>query len=550
MIRKLPPELIREIAAGEVINTPADVVKELLENALDAKASRLELQLLDGGITGIELRDNGQGIAKEELPLAIEAHSTSKLESIDNISTLGFRGEGLYAIRYAAKLALTSRPHKQLGGAILTAYENSIDLQDTPARAGTVAKVTQLFNHLPARLNTLDTPTSELKKILNIVNRYLLHHPQISLKFTSDDEERWSYAGDGFREAIKFVWGNVTANRLLDLQKQQDNYLIAGLLSRPELSRARRDRLFLAVNGRPVEWPEEFLRSILAAYKELLPANLFPVGVINLTVPPNEVLVNTSPDKSQVRFLARKEVSRFLEVAIKEILNSHPLARALPELRTAEVISQAPKHSFPQLQHIGTYRELYLLAEAESQLWMVDQHAAHERVLYEELQQRYQIEEPIVLEAPELINLTPEEITSYNERSSKLSEFGLNLEPFGKDIFRLSTVPALLAGHPTLVIDVLKGTLEHSSAEEAWRKILARLACLPAIRAGHYLSKTSAQALLDALRDCEIPWSCPHGRPTALVLNELELARCFGRRGIRSITSPLYSSNLYASNVS
>ena len=541
MIRKLPIDLIREIAAGEVISSPIDIVKELLENALDANASRLELQLLDGGITHIELKDNGEGIPKDELPLAVETHSTSKLERIDKISTLGFRGEGLYAIRYAAKLSLTSRPAKQLGGAILTAHEDSVDLQEVPAPTGTIATVTHLFNHLPARLSTLDTPASETKKILNLLSRYLLHHPNLNFKLYTDNEERWSYAGSDFRGAVKFIWGGVTANRLLDLDAKQDAYSISGLLSRPELSRARCDRLFLAVNNRPVEWPEELLRAILVAYKELLPANLYPVGVVNLIVPANEVLVNTTPDKSRVSFLFRKEVVNFAEIAIRQLLSTHPLARALPELHSAEVISQAPQHSFPALKHIGTYRGLYLLAESESQLWMVDQHAAHERILYEELQQRYQVEEPVVLEVPELISLTPEEIASYHERSQRLSEFGLTLEPFGKDIFRLSTIPALLAGHNALVADIIKGTLGQSSAEEAWRKVLARLACLPAIRAGHYLSEATAQALLDALGKCQIPWSCPHGRPTALILSELELARRFGRRGIRSTLSPVYS---------
>jgi DNA mismatch repair protein MutL len=534
MIRKLAPELIREIAVGEVIGAPVDVLKELLENALDAGATRLTVELDGGGIEKIAVSDNGVGIPKDELPLAAEAHSTSKLTSLTAICTLGFRGEGLYAIRYAARLSLTSRPAEQLGGATLVVQGDDLDITDHPAPAGTKAEVTHLFAYLPARRQGLGSPAQESKKVLALTGRYLLHHPQLSLKLRSDGEESLSYAGGGTLEAIKFLWGTVTANRLLSLEAGRDGMRLNGLLSRPELTRPRRDRLLLAVNGRPVTWPPELLRALQQAYRELLPGGHYPVGALNLELPAARLLVNTAPDKSRVRLLDEAEVAILLKESVEEMLAGHPLAVLAPESRPFEGMDSAPRHRFPALRHLGTYRGLYLLAEADGQLWIVDQHAAHERILFEELAQRYREEPPLELPSPELLPLTLEEAASYQEREAELAGFGLRLEPFGGGRWRLRTVPAFLTGRLELAAEVVKGALGYSSADEAWRKVLARLACLPAIKAGHRLAHADAQILLDALQACETPWACPHGRPTALVISELELARKFGRRGVRA----------------
>ena len=533
-IRQLPPELVREIAAGEVVTAPVDVLKELLENALDAGATRLVVGLEDGGVRRITVRDNGAGIPATELPLAVNAHSTSKLASLTAIRTLGFRGEGLYAVRHAATLSLTSRPNGQLGGVTLVAEGDAVKTHQHPAPNGTCAEVTGLFARLPARLGALESPAAESKRAVTLLNRYLLHHPGLQLSLETDGEPRWSYAGGSFLGAAKFVWGPVTANRLLPLEHRTGAYRLSGLLSRPELTRPRRDRLLLAVNGRPVEWDDGLLKAVLTSYKELLPAGHHPVGVINLEVPPETVLVNTSPDKARVRFLQLGTVAAFVQEAVAAALSTVSLAPALPDFSVAQGVTAAPRHTFPALTYLGRYRELYLLAEGAAQLWVVDQHAAHERILFEDLEQRYRHEPPVELPHAELLPLTPEDEATYLARQTELAVKGLVLEPFGGGRWRVRTVPAFLLGHPELLAGVVTDALGRGSAEEAWRAVLGRLACLPALKAGHALGFDDAQTLLDTLRACETPWACPHGRPTALVLSELELARKFGRRSVRA----------------
>jgi DNA mismatch repair protein MutL len=537
MIRRLPPELVREIAAGEVITSPVDVVKELLENALDAGATRLEIDLIAGGTQGITVTDNGSGIARDELLLAVQAHSTSKLESLTSIHTFGFRGEGLHAIRHAARLELTSRTADQLGGATLSVEGDDEALREHPAPRGTRVRVVRLFARLPARRQALDSEASEGKKVLSLVGRYLLHHPSLGIRLAMDGEERLSHAGGSTRDVVKLLWGVVTANRLLPVEVTRDSLRVTGLLSRPELTRPRRDRLHLAVNGRPVEWPEALLRGILQAYRELLPGGYYPVGVLDLIMPPEEILVNTAPDKTRVRFLQEAQIVSFLQQAVTASLSVHPLSPALPELRPFEGVAPAPRHTFPALAYLGSYRDLYLLAEAQGQLWVVDQHAAHERILFEELEQRYRSEPPVELANAELLTLTPEEGMAYLEQQEDLAVLGLVLEPFGSSVWRLRRIPAFLAGHADLLPEVVKGVLNKASAFDAWRTTLARLACLPAVKAGHKLKPVSAQALLDTLGRCHTPWVCPHGRPTALVLDELDLARRFGRRSARAVSS-------------
>lgn len=563
MIRLLPEEVLREIAAGEVVFSVADAVRELLENSLDAGATRVRVGLWEGGLKRLLVWDNGEGIPKEELPLAVERHTTSKLERLDRIQTLGFRGEGLYALRQAGRLRLTSRPKDQLGAATVEAFLDEVRFYTHPGPPGTEAELKDLFLHLPARRLGL-SPKEEERKALSLLFRYLLHHPHLALGVHTDGEVRFAYPGGGFLEAAKSVWGPVVANRLLRVEHRQGPYALEGLLSRPELARPRRDRLFLAVNGRPVEWPEGLLRAVLSAYRELLPKNSFPVGVLNLSVPPEEVLVHTAPEKARIRFL--KDPSPFVEEAVRKALSSLPLARSLPDRSFGLSPAAAfQKERALRLTYLGQFRKAYLLAEGEGTLFIVDQHAAHERVIYEELLKRFRAEPPVELSAPLVVGLSPEEEARLKEGWEAVLALGFGLEAFGEGrvlleggrlylvrrapAFLLLLSPGPLGGNERtfafFVEEALKEVLRASygaPAEkptggplEALKRVAARMACLPAIKAGHPLAQAPAQALLDALMACETPWVCPHGRPTALALSEEELVRRFGRRSVRMV---------------
>ncbi len=533
MIRRLPEDLVREIAAGEVITRPADVLKELLENALDAGATRIEVEVRGGGIERIRVADDGVGIPEGELELALARHATSKLDDLSRIATLGFRGEGLFALRQAARVRLTSRPRNQLGGATVIAEGDRLERFLHPAPPGTEVEVTRLFARLPARRAALEGPAAEGRHLLTLFFRYLLHHPGVRFKLVWDGEDRLVFGGGGPLAAVRAVWGEVVANRLLPLGFEEGRYRVEGVLSRPELARPRRDRLLLAVNGRPVAWPGGLLRAVVEAYRELLPTGQYPLGVVNLSLPVEEVLVNTDPRKDRVRLLNPDAVAAFLARAVAAALAAEPLAPALPEPRVLAGAAPAAAGRFPRLRYLGTFRSLYLLAEAGDTLWVVDQHAAHERVIFEELLRRYRNEPPVELAEPLVLALDRERLAAFYAREEALSAMGFGLEPFGERHLRVRRVPAVLLLAPERLAEHVEEVLAGASLKRAVRGILGRIACLPAVKAGHRLGRASAQALLDALAACETPWVCPHGRPTALVFSELELARRFGRRGAR-----------------
>jgi DNA mismatch repair protein MutL len=530
-IRVLPLEVQREIAAGEVITRPADALKELLENALDAGATRLEISLEDGGIAVLSVTDDGAGIAADDLPLAPQRFATSKLQgALETVSTLGFRGEALWSIAFAARLRVTSRPRHQLGGVRLSAHRDQYSVESVACAAGTTVEVLGLFADLPARRGALESPALETRRCLQVVHRYALHHPGVAWRVTVDNDVRFQHASGDLRSGVASVYGAMTANRLLDVR----GHGVEGVVSRPELTRPRRDRMFLAVNGRPVELEDGVGNAALRAFGTLLPRGHAVSMVLNLTVEPGLVNQNVHPGKLRVAFLEPKRLEDAVFEAVRASLAGQPsLVRDAPEPRAVSIPEPSVPSSLPALRFIGAYRGAYLIAEGDGDLWLFDQHAAHERVIFEELERAFD-GASLELTRPELVTLSGAQEALLEGSREALEAFGLHLEPFGGGLHRVTRVPLALGGVvPEVLVPELVGNA--LSGRDPRREVLARFACLPAMKAGHRLSRANADALLEALRACAAPFTCPHGRPTALRLTEREVAHAFGRRGVRDL---------------
>jgi len=539
MIRRLPEELIRRLTAGEVIARPEDVVRELVENAIDAGASEISVEIQGGGFARVRVRDDGVGIPREELALALERHTTSKVTRLEEVRTLGFRGEALFALRTVARVRLTSRPKDQLGGATVVAEGERVEVFEHAAPAGTEVEVSRLFARMPKRKSALGPEAAEGRRALSRAERYLLHYPGLRFYLSLEGELRQSYPGGSFKDAVRAVWGNLAAERMVEVSHAEGEMRVEGVISRPELSRPRRDRLLLAVNGRPVAFSERLFKAVLEAYRELLAKGQVPMGVLNLTLPPEWVVPNADARKERVLLLEEERVAAFLERAVAEALAAHPLARPLPLKEERPEVHLPREAREVGFRLLGSFRDLYLLVERGDELLLIDQHAAHERVIFEELVARFEAEPPAELESPEIVALSPEEERGYLEREAELLELGLLLEPFGPGRWRVRAVPApfLLAGEQLLAL--VRELVVAERPREVARRILGRLACLPAVRAGHRLSRERAEELVRALFATRTPWVCPHGRPTMLALSEAELARRFGRRSPRQeVTRP------------
>lgn len=535
-IHVLPPHVARLIAAGEVVSRPLDVVRELIENALDAGATRLEVDLEGGGLGLVRVRDNGSGIPAASAGLAARRHATSKLApdaaSVDAVTTLGFRGEALWAAAQAGEVQLVTRPAAQVGACEVRACGDEVLVSRTSAPAGTTVTVRKLFAALPGRLRTQAPAAAEVREVTALLGRYVLHHPGLYWRLCVDGDVRLTHAPGDHRGAVASVYGPLSANRVLTVMADG----VRGVVSRPELTRARRDRMHFSVNGRPVLAPPELERAVIEGFAELLPAGAAPLCVLDLTVAPEDHNPNVHPAKQVVALADLPGVAARVRSAVAAALAAHPLARAAPALiPPAESASAvAASGSFPALTLLGVYQELYLLAQGEGDLWIVDAHAAHERALFEHLTRTLEAEPPAELPEPELLHLTPEQTARLHERAAALQGWGLTLEDFGAGLARLRTVPATLAalGVPHLHEQIVEAALgDHPDPR---RDVLARLACAPALKAG-MLDHARGEAVLRALGACEHPWACPHGRPTVLRLSERDLAHSFGRRGVRDV---------------
>ncbi len=583
-IRRLPSIVIDRIAAGEVIESPSSVVKELAENALDAGATRLRVETAGGGLDLLVVEDNGSGIVFDELPDAIERHATSKigsLEDIESILSYGFRGEALASIASVSLLEIQSRPPDEAVGGVLESRAGTVTRHERSAGGpGTVIRVRDLFFATPARKKFIKSEKAENLKIFRELRKIALASPGIEIHYVRDGQEHLHYpARASLKERILDVFPGEAADRWLPVEAAHDGVQLSGFISTPDAVRSNRDNQLTFVNGRCIEF--KYLSYLLKkGYGDLIPHGMHPSAVLFFTIPPDLIDVNVHPAKKEIRFLDENRIQGLTIRAVQRALSSGPVIfsqqtldrnfKEVPGPRVSEPASwnsgearseeislleparhirveethsaaielrrdpQKPVIDLPHfLRQMGVIFGTYILAEAEDGLYLIDQHTAHERVNYEK--KRRQLAElrgkrqPLLHAA--VVRLSPDEMHAMETHGGALLEAGFLVEPIGRDSCAVREVPAYMdAGEEG---DVLRHTLQRVLDGEQTIHIFDEYAAMKACKAsikrndsvgGHVLAD-----ILKDLMECDDPTRCPHGRPTMVKISREAMDRLFMR---------------------
>ncbi len=582
-IRRLPPTLVNRIAAGEVVERPASVVKELVENAVDAGATRVQIDLTDGGRTLIRVRDDGHGMAREALPLAVERHATSKLDGDDllHLRYLGFRGEALPSIAAVSRLTLVSRTAVAEHAWQLDVEAGELgEPKPAAAACGTEVIVRDLFAATPARLKFLRSERAELQAVGEVVRRLAVAHPEVALRLRHGDRSLFEVEAADRAGRARAVVGSALADAL-HVVGERDDVMLEAFCALPTASARTQRQQFLVVNGRPVG--DRMLAGALrGAYQDLVPNDRHAVAVLHLELAPEAVDVNVHPAKAEVRFREPGAVRGLLVGAVKRALGEHgqrtarmvsraalgafrgaaaaPSGRSMPWAAPAstqlglaeprsgfadgtpqptadEPATDAPAPEAPPLGHArAQIHGTYIVAEAADGLVLVDMHAAHERIVYERLKAGLAAGVPRqALLLPVVVELAQDEIERVLAAGDELVRLGLEVERFGKAALLVRAVPAPLGevDAERLVRDLAAELADGGGAgplEEPLLRLAARMACHGSVRGGQRLMPDAMNALLRAMEATPNSGQCNHGRPTYVWLRNSDLERLFGRR--------------------
>ncbi|TAN34365.1 DNA mismatch repair endonuclease MutL [bacterium] len=547
-IHLLAPEVADAIAAGEVIERPASVVKELVENALDAEARRISVDVRGAGRTSIRVSDDGAGIAAGELALAFVRHATSKVAKLSDltaIASLGFRGEALASIAAVADVEAASA-----GANIRIRAGEVIEQGSGPLLPGMTLEVRDLFANVPARLKFLKSDATEVAAIKDVVSALALLHPHVRFHLTVEGRVAVSSPGDGDRRrAIAAVYGAPAAAEMLEMVGMP---LVTGMVSQPRLSRGSRDGMVLAVNGRPIS-SRALVYALEECYQGRLERGRHPLAVIDIGIDHELVDVNVHPAKREVRFREEGAVFSALQRAVRAALDgSEPyryrpaeaapaaaIGAPFPQLTLHEAVTAlaaaAPIDRAVQggvLRPIGQVGPGYLVAEGPHGLVLVDQHAAHERVLYNRLRERLRAGRgpSQALLIPQAVDVDPALLAAAVDHRADLASLGLEYEEFGPRSLRITAVPVEMpAGRATAAVQETLAALAENRGDGALENAAAALACHSAVRFGDVLDTAEQRRLLADLETAEDSVTCPHGRPTRLLVEWQELTRHFRR---------------------
>jgi DNA mismatch repair protein MutL len=553
LIHVLDKQTIGQIAAGEVVERPLSVVKELVENAIDAGATRLEVRVEEGGIALVEVSDDGSGIAAADLPLAVRRHATSKLSDaadLESIDTLGFRGEGLASIAAVAHLEIVSRePHAQIGARILAHAERSDAVEPAACPIGTTVRVRDLFSNVPVRREYMRSPSVEFNRISGWLSTFALCYPGITFALAHDGKDVWVMpAGTNVEDRLAMVFGKAAAQTLLPIDSRCAPELqgtLSGYISAPGNDRPDRRMQLLFVNGR-------LLRSTLlagawtAGYSTFAMAGRQPYGVLFLTLPADHVDANVHPTKSDVRLRYGHHVVNCVKRAIASTLRNHATGR----FRDAVTISAAPQSIDAGLARLQTLFEdspnrpaaqdglrvlaqldnTFIVATDGTALVLVDQHAAHERIAYERI--LASAEKCISREAllvPVTFELDAVQSAALDRTLEILREGGLEIEHFGERAYRIVSTPGAYGARAFDINGFLSDLTDEPKQRDVRERVWASMACHSVTRAGERLDFSEMHALVAGLQQCENPMHCPHGRPTIVRMDSEAIQRLFRR---------------------
>lgn len=578
-IKILSQNVASKIAAGEVVERPLSVVKELMENAIDAQADEIRIRIENAGQSLIQVEDNGVGIPQAEAGLALQRYATSKISEIDDlerIKTLGFRGEALASIAAVSRFGLFTRSGLESVGVQLTS-EGGETVHQEPAglKEGTRIVVEDLFFNVPARRKFLKSEQTERRNIIDLVSRYALFYTGIRFHLQMEGKEVLATNGNGDRrEVLARIYDLQTARAMLELKVVDDFLGIDGFISPTGISRSNRKEIFFFINGRLIS-DTALVSAVTQAYQNLLMVGRYPLAMISLTIDPAEVDVNVHPTKAEVRFrepgrifsllhsAVRKTVSAFSDVlrlsptfwsgsssgtaqidpawsfvaqAGAALPESQPFPPSAPE--EASVQGDEPTlMRVPLLRLVGQIGRTYLVAEGPDGLYLIDQHAAHERVLFERFRslhaqnQSQYLLEPVVVEIPGRLDKDLE------NQVETLNHLGFKAENFGPSTYRITAIPLVISHFEPA--EAFLSALEEDEEDESLvesaleDKLITRICKRVAVKGGQVLSNEEQERLIRDLENCQSPRTCPHGRPTMIHLSVDLLERQFGRRGSR-----------------
>ncbi|HEY5036834.1 MAG TPA: DNA mismatch repair endonuclease MutL [Chthoniobacterales bacterium] len=580
-IQLLSDTLASQVAAGEVIERPASVVKELVENSIDAEARAIEVLIRRGGISLIRVTDDGTGMDRDDAILCLERHATSKIRTaadLANIGTLGFRGEALPSVASVSRFRLTTREKEAIAGTEIIVSGGRIEtVRDGGEAPGTQIEVRSLFFNLPARRKFLRSENTETRNIEHQLNLQAIAHPAIAFSFLRDERLVLQLpATKNLRERIRDLLGNELLARLLEIEPAavRAKIRLHGFIGQAGVSRSTRAQQFVFVNGRAIESPVIGV-ALKEGYHTALMKGQFPVTFLFLELDPAEVDVNVHPAKREVRFRDPAGVREAVVAVVRRTLEgdrehwqeqfrgpppletpfvrpTFPEPALVPETEPAFAITSAPawtpdEQALPpneraplpahRFQIIGVLNKLYILMENADGLVLVDQHAAHERILFEELRRR--MEEQGVpsqrLLLPQIVALAPRDAEWIERNLATLQKMGLGVEEFGRHTFKLESLPPFLSGADPArllqdVIDSLKSASHSTSPLRLGEDMIAKTVCRHAVKANDPLRQREVEKLIQDLLACELPYCCPHGRPTMIQISLGELEKKFGRK--------------------